>query len=676
MAPGRQRPERRRRWASTCAAAAALAMAASVPSPFAWMLGLHPGSAEGLRRRGVQASRVGLAARGRGDMSALALAEKLREQGLQAKDASTSAKAGALLAELIELLAVEKEDVAARVEEDPTKEKAERLFAELSSLAPEVSVEDYFDAESKEWDIEGLEHDLQLSRSEAPAAQAAAPAAAAPAETDRADRLFAELSQLSSDVSREDYFDADSKEWDVEGLEHDLEISRSQAAKAPAVEAAAPAAVAPADTARAERLFAELKQLAPEVSREDYYFDEEWDVEGLEHDLELSRSQAAKAPAVEAAAPAAAAPADSARAERLFAELKQLAPEVSREDYYFDEEWDVEGLEHDLELSRSQAAKAPAVEAAAPAAAAPADSARAERLFAELKQLAPEVSREDYYSDEEWDVEGLEHDLELSRSQAAKAPAVEAAAPAAAAPADAARAERLFAELAQLAPEVGREDYFDAESKEWDIEGLEHDLQLSRSSAPAAAAPEASSSEGRALLAELQQMDPGASEEDYFDEASGIWDMEGLREDVKLAQEKQGTAASAVAAAVAATTPADSAEEAEAMLAKLIAMDPRVTKEDYFDPDTGTWDLQGLRDDVALASQPSADSGPEGHDSVKDLLLGKEPPASSGIDPEGLMAQLLELNPTASREDYFDEAAAEWDLEGLQEDLRLLQAVA
>eukprot|EP00929_Paragymnodinium_shiwhaense_P088893 TRINITY_DN4919_c0_g1_i4.p1 TRINITY_DN4919_c0_g1~~TRINITY_DN4919_c0_g1_i4.p1 ORF type:complete len:1039 (+),score=295.04 TRINITY_DN4919_c0_g1_i4:134-3118(+) len=416
--------------------------------------------------------------------------------------------------------------------------------------------------------------------------------------------------------------------------------------------------------AEAEGLLLQLQKLDSSVSKDDYFDPEggKWDLEGLQDDLQLAQAESAAtvngATAVNGAAapPQVAVPspppaADHSEAERMLAELRQFDPRASKDDYFDPDSgrWDMEGLKDDLDLAASEnaaAAAAPPAPAAPQAAAvgagaASAASGAAEALLQQLQALDPAVSKEDYFDADanKWDLEGLEDDLDLAKKEAgsAAAPPVPAA-PAAAAPAapaaggESPEALALLGELQALDPRVSKEDYFDPDSNKWDLEGLRDDLDLAKAekadvaavaasvkAAPAEVAPAAPANAGaEALLRELQALDPRVTRDDYFDPDSGNWDLEGLKDDLALATEEQGApaaAAPAPAAGGAAAPVAGGAGDgnAEAMLAELQRLDPRVTKDDYFDPDENKWDLEGLSDDLQLArddADPSTKAPP------------------------------------------------------------------
>ncbi|CAJ1357335.1 unnamed protein product, partial [Effrenium voratum] len=104
-------------------------------------------------------------------------------------------------------------------------------------------------------------------------------------------------------------------------------------------------------------------------------------------------------------------------------------------------------------------------------------------------------------------------------------------------------------------------------------------------------------------------------------------------------------------------------EPGAAWFAELLALDGRADKEDYFDAASGTWDVEGLQDDLRLAKVKSLPAVPQ--------VAKTAAPRGDGAE---LLSTLQRLDPTSSQEDYFDAATGNWDLEGLQDDLRLAQA--
>jgi len=119
--------------------------------------------------------------------------------------------------------------------------------------------------------------------------------------------------------------------------------------------------------------------------------------------------------------------------------------------------------------------------------------------------------------------------------------------------------------------------------------------------------------------------------------------------------------------------------QARALLSRLVQLDPRVSEEDYYDPELMTWDMEGLESDLQIELRGSA-----GTDGAEPKLSGAQAAqvdgraewvegASSGDDPQSIFAQLLELGQEACKEDYFDAETGEWDVCGLQEDLDLMR---
>ncbi|CAJ1437652.1 unnamed protein product [Effrenium voratum] len=297
----------------------------------------------------------------------------------------------------------------------------------------------------------------------------------------------------------------------------------------------------------------------------------------------------------------------------LFAELLALDGRADKEDYFdaASGEWDVEGLQDDLRMTKAKLAGLREEPGAS--------------LFAELLALDGRADKEDYFdaASGEWDVEGLQNDLRMTKVKLAGLREEPGAS--------------LFAELLALDGRADQENYFDAASGKWDdLEGLKDDLRKAK-------AERAKREElGASLFAELLALDGRADKEDYFDAASGKWDdLEALQDDLrgaKLAGLREELGAS--------------------LFAELLALDGRADKEDYFDAASGEWDdLEALQDDLRKAKAERA----------KSAGLREEPGAS-------LFAELLALDGRADKEDYFDAASGTWDVEGLQDDLRLAKA--
>lgn len=173
-------------------------------------------------------------------------------------------------------------------------------------------------------------------------------------------------------------------------------------------------------------------------------------------------------------------------------------------------------------------------------------------------------------------------------------------------------------------------------------------------SVEASSTSESSEAHPRNLLAQLKQLDPRVQEEDYFDVESGEWDLEGLRDDLDIAL---------AGAEAAASDEANRGEQPEALLEQLMKFDKAVAKEDYYDSEHNVWDMDGLRDDLELSLQRNSQVALEGQLKVS--------PAATGVNPEDLLAQLMKHDPNATREDYYDSESQEWDVNGLEEDLKL-----
>jgi len=266
-------------------------------------------------------------------------------------------------------------------------------------------------------------------------------------------------------------------------------------------------------------------------------------------------------------------------------------------------------------------------------------SGQQEGLLAQLQQLQPDVTKADYFDTEAgmWDEEGLREDLELAKERRS-AKAVEPVAK----PVVEARdevvvdePEELLQRLMQRDPNASREDYFDEESSTWDMEGLKDDLRLS--SGTQASGLKSGTQEAEDLLTELMALDANVTRADYFDEDSGEWDMDGLQEDLELAQ------------------------DGERVFAQLLSLDGDSSRDDYFDAESGEWDLEGLQEDLALA-QGQKETG----------AMTSNPAPVDDLRPEDMLAKLVQADPRVCKEDYFDEESGDWDLEGMKDDLSLM----
>ncbi|CAJ1428897.1 unnamed protein product [Effrenium voratum] len=90
-----------------------------------------------------------------------------------------------------------------------------------------------------------------------------------------------------------------------------------------------------------------------------------------------------------------------------------------------------------------------------------------EAMFRELKRLSPGTLKEKYFVRGEWDMVALDMDLEFVLKCGGQCPA------------------EIFKELQKFSPGAVKEDYFSEATKEWDLEGLLEDLELSRAQHPA-----------------------------------------------------------------------------------------------------------------------------------------------------------------------------------------------
>merc|ERR1719195_1052618 len=87
---------------------------------------------------------------------------------------------------------------------------------------------------------------------------------------------------------------------------------------------------------------------------------------------------------------------------------------------------------------------------------------------------------------------------------------------------------------------------------------------------------------------------------------------------------------------------------------------------------------QGVAESVARQELPPEDFQVTNQDAPKEELpLGssKGSPEESR-DPESMLAQLRDIDPMASKDDYFDHESMTWDMEGLTEDLDLAMGSA
>ncbi|CAK9050835.1 Hypothetical protein SCF082_LOCUS27984 [Durusdinium trenchii] len=314
----------------------------------------------------------------------------------------------------------------------------------------------------------------------------------------------------------------------------------------------------------------------------------------------------------------------------------------------------------DLRLAKEKASAPPSapLPAAEPATslAEAAGGDEAEALFVELLALDGAASKEDYFDSASgtWDIDGLMDDLGLAKAAKAGAPAsapLPAAEPAKP-PAEAAggdEAEVLLVQLLALDGEASKEDYFDAASGVWDMDGLQDDLRLAKGKVRATTSDP--SNQADSLLAELRSIDSTISKEDYFDAVTGAWDMEGLQDDLRLAQASLGAV--------------EDGEDGTGLLAELRVFDDSFTKEDYFDADTGQWDIEGLQDDLRLAKERAK----------KKLEASHAHPGSSGQAENGelLFQRVRSLSPAALQEDYM--VNGQWDLDALKVDLELQESL-
>ncbi|CAK9058873.1 unnamed protein product [Durusdinium trenchii] len=345
-----------------------------------------------------------------------------------------------------------------------------------------------------------------------------------------------------------------------------------------------------------EALLAELLALDGQVSKEDYFDDASghWDLEGVRDDLRLAKEKAASAPPsapLPAAEPATslAEAAGGDEAEALFVELLALDGAASKEDYFDSASgtWDIDGLMDDLGLAKAAKAGAPAsapLPAAEPAKP-PAEAAggdEAEVLLVQLLALDGEASKEDYFDAASgvWDMDGLQDDLRLAKGKVRATTSD---------PSN--QADSLLAELRSIDSTISKEDYFDAVTGAWDMEGLQDDLRLAQASLGAVEDGE----DGTGLLAELRVFDDSFTKEDYFDADTGQWDIEGLQDDLRLAKER---AKKKLEASHAHPGSSGQAENGELLFQRVRSLSPAALQEDYMV--NGQWDLDALKVDLEL----------------------------------------------------------------------------
>jgi len=349
---------------------------------------------------------------------------------------------------------------------------AEAMLAELQEKLPGALKEHYYNDATKTWDLQGMRDDLEplQKKSSAAATKSTNKEKGSPTP----EEVLAQLLEISPRSTKEDYWDAKSKTWDMQGLQDDLALASNP-----------------------EKLFEELLALSPDVLKEDYFDGKSWDDDGLRSDLEVSRGE----------------PSSNTEEEEMLEELMSISKGVTKGSYFNDKngKWDTSGLEEDLERARKRAEE-PKKEAKPKASK---DQLKAEAMFAELCSLEKH-QKKDYFDDEnqEWDVDGLKEDLTLARAKASNKGGKKGGKD---------KGAEKFAELQKLQP-ANEEDYFD--SGEWDMEGLEEDLKIAREGSFL--------KDPERMMTLLKGLASRTSREDYYDKAAKKWDMAGLQEDLQL----------------------------------------------------------------------------------------------------------------------------------------------
>ncbi|CAK0837695.1 unnamed protein product [Prorocentrum cordatum] len=235
------------------------------------------------------------------------------------------------------------------------------------------------------------------------------------------------------------------------------------------------------------------------------------------------------------------APALAGEVAGLFAELQAADPGVDVLDYWVDGAWDVDGLRDDVEVWRSGPPGAAGGEAPAGA-----PGAEAAELLAQLAAAGGDADPEHYQVDGVWDLDGLRDDARLLRERGR-----EVRVGLVGVPEPAGEAAELIAEIAASGTSVDPGDYW-LEEGDWDLDGLREDARLAREGAEqdfhwplSRAAPPEPGAEVASLLVEAGAADAA----DYW--VDGQWDMEGLREDARLQQERLAGAAAELGLALA-----------------------------------------------------------------------------------------------------------------------------
>mmetsp|Transcript_98886 Transcript_98886/g.196093 ORF Transcript_98886/g.196093 Transcript_98886/m.196093 type:complete len:879 (+) Transcript_98886:51-2687(+) len=291
--------------------------------------------------------------------------------------------------------------------------------------------------------------------------------------------------------------------------------------------------------------------------------------------------------------------------------------------------------------------------------------AEGQAMLDELARLHVRAHKDDYFDYEanEWDIDGLTDDIRLAKEQLPEQqPAVSVQA----------EAQAIFEELVKCSGDAEKDDYFDHEANAWDIDGLKDDLRLAKEKLSEKEPETSVDAEAQALFEELVKFSGDTQKDDYFDSEANEWDVQGLKDDLRLAKaEKQSEMATVESPTTAGTEVemAGEAPSAEALFEELKHLDSRASREDYYDAKVDAWDIDGLKDDLKLAKNTPN----------KPVSATVEPTPMREVTPtpqsaEALLMELQHFDPGARQEDYYDAEAGAWDIEGLQDDLNLAKS--
>lgn len=133
------------------------------------------------------------------------------------------------------------------------------------------------------------------------------------------------------------------------------------------------------------------------------------------------------------------------------------------------------------------------------------------------------------------------------------------------------------------------------------------------------------------MLAELGQLDPRVSKDDYFDDSTNTWDVEGLKEDLTIAQQRlqEPPETEQPAQQPPPQTPEHGQPSAEQLFSELQSVSPSSDKEDYFDGEH--WDMQGLMSDLALAKGQPEKADFSGSPSSQVAAAQQDPPPAAEV---------------------------------------------